>query len=102
MRTTFRYRIYPTPKQAALLDEQLRLCRMLYNMALEQRIWAWQSQRKTVGMFDQMREATEMKEAFPEFAKVHVHVLQNTLRRLDHAYAAFFARGGFPHFKGRD
>lgn len=102
MWTSYKYRIYPTPKQAALLDEQLRLCRMLYNMALDQRIWAWQSQKKTIGWFEQKRQLTEMKTAFPEFSAVHVHVLQNTLRRLDRAYGRFFVGGGFPRFKSRE
>jgi putative transposase len=98
----FKYRIYPTIKQTVALEEQLRLCRLLYNMALEQRTWAWRSQKKNIGMFEQMRQLTEMKTEFKEFKQVHSSVLQNVLRRLDFSYQRFFSGTGFPRFKNQD
>ncbi|MEZ4605682.1 MAG: hypothetical protein R2865_02455 [Deinococcales bacterium] len=46
----------------------------------------------------------EVKEALPELKQIHSQVLQDTLKRLDKAYSAFFARlkrgdkAGFPRF----
>jgi putative transposase len=36
-RKTFKYQLQPTPQQTTALQETLRLCRQLYNCALEQR-----------------------------------------------------------------
>lgn len=102
MRKSFRYRIYPTRRQEAVLDNQLRLCRNLYNMALDQRIWAYRTQGKSISVYEQKRQLTEMKAEFPEYFEVHTHVLGNTLRRLDNAYTRFFAGCGFPRFKNKD
>jgi putative transposase len=37
VRKTYKYRMVPTPLQEQALDTVLRLCRTLYNVALEQR-----------------------------------------------------------------
>ncbi|MFD1732825.1 helix-turn-helix domain-containing protein [Deinococcus malanensis] len=37
MLKAFRYRLNPTKAQEAALNEQLRLCRSLYNAALQER-----------------------------------------------------------------
>src|SRR5260370_169992 len=48
------------------------------------------------------------RSAFPEYAAIHSHVLQDVLARLDRTYQAFFRRlaagekAGFPRFQGRD
>ncbi len=102
MRKSFRYRIYPTPKQEATLDEQLRLCRWLYNAGLEQRIWAWKKRKLSISKYDQMRELSESKLEHPEFKLVNSQVLQGVLQRLDQAYQRFFSGAGFPRFKSRD
>ncbi|PYT87539.1 MAG: hypothetical protein DMG36_25235 [Acidobacteria bacterium] len=58
-------------------------------------------------MFDQMNQLPDIKEIRPDVAGVFSQVLQDTLRRLDKTYKAFFGRvqrgqqAGFPRFKGR-
>jgi putative transposase len=50
----------------------------------------------------------DIREAFPEYAAIHSHILQDVLARLDKTYQAFFRRvqqgekAGFPRFKGRN
>ena len=55
VKRTFKYRLYPTPAQAVVLDRWLWLCRRLYNACLEQRIAAYQMQRKSLSAFTQQR-----------------------------------------------
>jgi putative transposase len=71
-------------------------------MALDQRIWAYRTQQVSISAFEQMKQLTEMKAEFAEFAQVHSQVLQNTLKKLDTAYSRFFGGAGFPRFKNRD
>jgi putative transposase len=106
-RKTFKYKLMPTPAQARMLGEWLGLCRRLYNIALEQRITAWQRRRVSVSRYEQEAELKAIRAAFPEYAAVHAHVLQDVLARLDKTYQAFFRRvaagqrAGFPRFHGR-
>src|SRR6476620_9395758 len=106
-RKTYKERLRPTPAQERALETVLWRCRVLYNIALEQRITAWQRRRVSVSRFQQEAELKDIRAAFPEYAAIHSHVLQDVLARLDKTYQAFFRRvqrgekAGFPRFKGR-
>ncbi len=108
-RKTFKYKLQPTLQQAAVLEGTLRLCRALYNCALEQRrTWWGRGQGRAATHAQQAAELPDLKAAFPEYATVHSQVLQDALTRLDRAYQAFFRRvqvgdaPGFPRFQGRE
>jgi putative transposase len=107
-RKTFKYKLQPTPAQERELERVLRLCRQLYNVALEQRITAWQRCHVSISRFEQEAELKAIRAALPEYATIHSHVLQDVLARLDRTYQAFFRRiqrgeqAGFPRFKGRE
>ena len=92
VRKTYKYKLKPTPEQERELARVLGLCRWLYNTALEQRIVAYQRQRVTVSRYEQEAELKDVRAAFPEYAAVHSHVLQDVLARLDKTYQAFFRR----------
>ena len=61
----------------------------------------------SVTRFQQEAELKHIRAAFPEYAAIHSHVLQDVLARLDKAYQGFFRRlangekPGFPRFQGR-
>jgi putative transposase len=106
-RKTYKEKLRPTPAQERALDAVLWRCRDLYNVALEQRITAWQRRHASVSRYEQEAELKEIRAEFPEYAAIHSHVLQDVLARLDKTYQAFFRRlqrgdkAGFPRFKGR-
>jgi len=106
-RKTFQYRLYPTPAQVAALDVILWRCRDLYNAGLQERREAWRLAHKSLSCFEQINELPALKAACPEYTTVPSHVLQDVLRRLDKAFAAFFRRvkagqtPGFPRYQGR-
>jgi len=109
VRKTFQHRLEPTPEQAAALERTLRLCRVLYNCALEQhRTWWGRGQGRAPTCVQQQAELPDLKAAFPEFGALHSQVLQNVLTRLDHAFQAFFRRvqagerPGYPRFHGAE
>jgi putative transposase len=107
IRKAFNYRLYPTPKQEQTLLFVLRRCRALYNTALEERKAYYQMRRKSLGYNSQAAELAEIKEAFPAYQDIYSQVLQDVLRRLDKAFAAFFRRlkngekPGYPRFQGQ-
>jgi putative transposase len=106
VRKTYKEKLRPTPAQEQALDEVLWRCRDLYNIALEQRIIAYQRRHASVSRYQQEVELKEIRAEFPEYAAIHSHVLQDVLARLDRTYQAFFRRlqrgekAGFPRFQG--
>jgi putative transposase len=108
VRTTYKEKLKPTPHQERALEAILWRCRTLYNVALEQRITAWQRCHVCSTRYQQEAELKDIREAFPEYAALHSHVLQDVLARLDTTYQAFFRRvqagkqPGFPRFQGRN
>jgi putative transposase len=107
VRKAYTYKLKPTPQQERELGRVLGLCRWLYNTALEQRIIAWQRVRVSVSRYQQEAELKDVRAAFPEYATIHSHVLQDVLARLDKTYQAFFRRvkagdkAGFPRYQAR-
>jgi putative transposase len=107
-RKTYKEKLRPTPAQERALEAILWRCRTLYNVALEQRITAWQRCHVSVSRYQQEAELKAIRAEFPEYAAIHSHVLQDVLARLDKTYQAFFRRvqagekSGFPRFQGRD
>ena len=83
---TYKEKLRPTSAQERALDAVLWRCRDLYNAALEQRITAWQRHRVSVSRFEQEAELKDIRGAFPEYAAIHSHVLQDVLARLDKTY----------------
>jgi len=98
---SYRYRLYPNKKQAKLLDKTLDLHRQLYNMALDQRQYVWRARKRSLNYYDQANQIKELRPG-TDFALLNYSSMQRTLRRLDTAFAAFFAGGGFPRFKAKD
>ena len=107
LRKSYKYKLKPTPDQARQLEEVLWRCRTLYNTALEERITAYRRCGVTLSRYQQEAELKDIRAAFPEYAAIHSHILQDVLTRLDKTYQAFFRRvtagqtPGFPRFQGR-
>jgi putative transposase len=89
---TYKEKLRPTPTQQRALDAVLWRCRDLYNVALEQRITAWQRRHITVSRYAQEAELKGIRAELPEYEAIHSHVLQDVLARLDKTYQVFFRR----------
>ena len=115
---TFEFKLKPTAEQASIFESWLIACRKVYNYALAERK-AWVNSRKCEinacsiereyiipadtkrpNFASQCKALTQARKDFPELGNVHVHVLQETLKRLENAFVAMWDRGhGFPRFK---
>ena len=119
---SIRYRVYPTPEQAARLERWQRALATLWNVAHEQRLMglarhrvvgcrtdkngeergytAGVDERVFVNYLRQQSELTEMRAQFPWLRDVPCSACQGTLRSLDMAWNKAFQRvAGRPHFK---
>src|SRR5271170_7480909 len=108
MMKAFKYRIYPTGKQATALQFILDRNRELYNAALLERREAYRMNRISISYNDQSAQLPAIKEVRPEYKEIYSQILQDTLKRVDKAFKAFFKRckegkiPGFPRFQGYD
>ncbi|MER6170085.1 transposase [Streptosporangium sp. NPDC001681] len=108
MRRSYKFRLRPTVGQAIVLTACLDDHRALYNAALEHRRTAYAKAGVSVRYGEQSAELKYIRaEDADGQGRWSFSSQQATLRRLDKAFAAFFARvkagrtPGFPRFKGR-
>ena len=107
-RKTFKYKLRPTPEQVAQFEATLRLCRELYNAALQERRDAWKMCRVSVGYYEQKAQLPQIRQIREDCAAVNAQVLQDVILRIHRTFKAFFRRvaagekPGYPRFKGRD
>ena len=108
MMKSFKYRLYPTRKQRDILQFTLDRNREIYNAALEERREAWRMCHVSVSYEMQSAQLPEIKQDRPEYKEIYSQILQDTLKRVDKAFKAFFKRckegktPGFPRFQGYD
>lgn len=104
----YKYRLYPTKKQAIRLQEVLDRTRELYNAAVEERREAYRMAQVSITYYDQAAQLPAIKEIRPEYAEIHSQILQDVLRRVEKTFKAFFRRvkagktPGYPRFQGYD
>lgn len=96
---TYRFKLKPSRSQHLALRAALEHSRQLYNAALEERIDCYRKTGKGRSYFQQSAALGEFRQGSNRYAWA---MDVAPLKALDLAYKAFFARGGFPRFKGRD
>ncbi|MFI7134181.1 RNA-guided endonuclease InsQ/TnpB family protein [Nonomuraea sp. NPDC050153] len=108
MRRSYKFQLRPTARQAVALAACLEEHRTLYNAALEHRRSAYRKAGVNVRYGDQSADLKHIRADDPDgHGRWSFSSQQATLRRLDKAFKAFFARvkagraPGFPRFKGR-
>ncbi|MDO8945014.1 MAG: transposase, partial [Desulfobacterales bacterium] len=107
MRRSFTYRLYPTRRQERALLAQLEVCRMTWNILMEDHRAARGDGLKPPSRFSQMKLLTEVKTLYPELGLqgVNAQVIQNVAVRVNLAMMAYFRRvgtgekPGYPRFK---
>ena len=106
---SYKYRLYPTGKQTKALESQLDGHRLLYNQALAQRKEAYEQTAKGIGYSAQATGLLpKLKKEAEGLALCNYSSLQQTLRKLDKSFNAFFRRmkagekAGYPRFKSAD
>ncbi len=86
------YKLYAAATRVAEADRVRGLHCELYNAALQERLDAWRMERVSIGYVAQCRSLTQIRRENPEYAALNAQSLQVTLKRLDRAFQAFYAR----------
>jgi putative transposase len=109
VKRSFKFLLRPTQRQEGLLAAMLEDHRKLYNAALEERREAWRMRRESVSYYMQAVQLPAIRRADQGGQeRWSAGSQQQTLRRLDKTFAAFFRRTkarkerpGYPRFRGR-
>lgn len=101
MLKTYRYRIYPTQTQAKLIDQTFDACRLVYNLGLEIKSYAWRSQNKNISQAELQKQASILRNEYAWLRSVNSQSLYASLANLEKAFKTFFAGGGYPKFKNK-
>ncbi|MEU4533387.1 transposase [Streptosporangium sp. NPDC023825] len=108
VRRSFKFLLRPTVRQSAALIACLDDHHALYNAALEHRRTAYAKAKVSIRYGDQSADLKHIRTDDPDGqGRWSFSSQQATLRRLDKAFQAFFARvkagrtPGFPRFKGK-
>ena len=110
VKTTYKYRAYPSKEQKVTLNRQMFLSKELYNMLLEKSKEYYKDTKKTLTEYRMNIWITQIKKEKTELAELHSQVLQNVSKRVSDAYKHFFRRCkekkhekkikvGFPRYK---
>lgn len=96
----FRFRLYPTPAQVGDLAVVCGVCRLIFNLGLEQRMTF--GRRHRITCHDQIRELKHLRAEHDWIAAVSQTAQTQVLMDLDRGFQNFFAgRAGFPRFRRR-
>ena len=106
MLKAYKFRLYPTKSQKALMEQTLDLCRWTYNQTLAYRKDSWEKEGKSISKYETHNLLPTWKSDKPELNKVFSQTLQNVQERVDLGLKAFFRRvkagenPGYPRFRG--
>jgi putative transposase len=102
----YKYRIYPKPRQAELLEKHFGCVRFIYNWALDMKNRSYAQTGRSPGVYQLANEIPKMKMDLPWLAEVNSQSLQRSLLNLDNAFTNFFRKirehdrdPGYPTFK---
>lgn len=98
---SYKYRIYPTPDQKVKIDQSIGVCRMIYNLALETKMYAYRVYNVNLSAFTLIKQVYDLKKEYPWIAAIDSQALNASILNLETAYKHFFNGRGFPKFKSK-
>jgi putative transposase len=104
VKRAFKFRFYPTPEQADLLNRTFGCVRKVYNLALQARTQGWylRQERVNYNATSAMLTGWKKSEELAFLNEVSSVPLQQCLRHLQGAFAAFWEkRARYPRFKSK-
>jgi putative transposase len=102
MHRAFKYRIYPSQEQMALVDKHMGAARFIYNLALETKQMAYSGSKINLSGFDLAKQIPDLKKDCPWLKEVNSQSLQKAIINMDAAFNNFFkGQADFPKFKSK-
>lgn len=96
--------MYPTNAQKELISKHIGCCRLIYNLALETKITAYNNGNGiNLSAYNLINQLPELKKEYPWLYDVGSDSLQQSILNLEAAYTNFFKKTShFPTFKSKN
>lgn len=101
MLKAYKYRIYPTPEQTVLIEKSIGCCRLVYNLALQVKMTAYNDAGIKLSAFDLCYQLNALKDEYQWLREVDSQALQAAVKKVDISFKNFFRGNGFPKFKSK-
>ena len=102
MLKAFKFRLYPTKKQANQFNQHIGSCRFIYNWALDTKIKTYEQTGKSVSRYELNKMMPSLKEQYEWLSEVNSQALQGMTVQVESAFKRFFReKEGFPKFKSK-
>lgn len=103
MLKAYKYRLYPSKEQEALIQKTFGCCRFVYNQALAHRKEIYEIQKESMSKMDCNNYVNRiLKMEYPWLKEVDKFSLTNSVYNMDSAYQKFFKEhAGYPKFKSK-
>ncbi len=96
----YKFRLKATPQQSTQFTQIVGVCRLVWNLCLEQRKAVYSSRRMSLNSYNQLPDVTLLRHDYEWIKSVPSQVLQQKVRDLDAGYRNFFeGRAEFPERK---
>ena len=105
MEYSYKFRIYPTPRQEQQIQRTFGCCRFVWNFYLNKRKLEYKLNRHTMNYYECSKDMTGLKKEFAWLKEADATALQSSVRDLDTGFKNFFRRAhkgdksGYPKFK---
>ena len=99
---TYKYKLRLSQSQERTITEWIHTCRAIYNVALETKMYAYQSQKVSISAFELMKQMTLCRKEYDWVRSCSIDNLQDAIERMDKAYKSFFKGGGYPKYASKD
>lgn len=99
----YRFRLYPNQQQQQMMAKTFGCVRLVYNHYLDKKTRTYEETGKSISYTQCAADLVDFKKEKPFLKEVDSISLQQALRHLDTAFAAFFRdkKIGYPRFKSR-
>lgn len=102
MLRAYKYRMYPNKDQIKKIWRHIGTCRFLYNLSLEEKIRVFQTENRSLTMFDLNNRIPELKRQYGWMSETNSQSLQAVNRNVETAFKNFFRKkANFPKFKSK-
>lgn len=102
MLKSYKYRMYPNKEQINQIWQHIGTCRFLYNWSLDQKIRTYQTENKSLSMYDLNAMIPTLKKDYEWMGETNSQSLQSVNRNVETAFKNFFRKKvDFPKFKSK-
>lgn len=101
MLKSYKYRLYPSIAQIDQIEQHFNACRLIWNLGLEVKKSAWESNKINVTRFMLCKQLTDLKHEYCWLYKINAQSMQAVIANLELAFDGFFHGKGYPKFKSK-